>query len=106
MLWYGHIHGNDFNYTLYDQKTTQYPMGPHNRTVYDGNSSTTPLTVNYLIIQNGTLTSSSSLSSKATSMGSSAANPTSTTKTGLIVGGAVGGAACLLSCLLLPFVES
>ncbi len=97
-------HGTDFNETLPNQKffeTTQYSMGSHKLTVvYNGNSSTTPLTVDYLIIQNGTLSSSSS---KATSTDSSslAANPT--TKIGLTIFGVVAGAACLLIVLLSIF---
>lgn len=70
-------------------------MGPHKLTVvYNGNGSTTPLTVDRLIIQNGTLTSSSS-----------AADPRPMTRTGIIVGGVVGAsAACLLIVLLLIFL--
>ena len=69
-------------------------MGPHKLTVvYNGNSSTTPLTIDYLIIQNGTLTSSSST-----------ANPTPTSRTGTIVGGVVGASAACLLILLLIFL--
>lgn len=71
-------------------------MGPHKLTIdYSGNSSTAPLTLAYLVVQNGTLPGSTGSSSQAT------ANGKSSTNVGAIIGGAVGGAAGLLIVFLL-----
>ncbi|KAF8801614.1 hypothetical protein BYT27DRAFT_7114517 [Phlegmacium glaucopus] len=89
--------------SLFQQKffeTAQLPAGPHTlNVVYHGNNST-PLTIQYLIIQNGTLSSTTtSISPHATSStNGSAVSGTSTpmkssTPVGAIVGGVVGGLA-------------
>ena len=66
--------------TTYNQKffeTSKLPAGQHKLVVtYLGNSQTTPLTLDYLIVQNGTITNSTTNKSN---------------NTGPIVGGVVGG---------------
>jgi len=80
---------------LYNEKyfqTPQYSMGSHRLIVtYNGDNSTTPLILSYLVVQNGT-------SSHSISPSSQAANTTtrSSTNIGAILGGALGGAACIL----------
>ena len=70
-------------------------MGPHKLTVnYSGDSSKAPLILAYLVVQNGTLPSS-------TGSNTQVANATSSTNVGAIIGGAVGGVACLLIAILL-----
>jgi hypothetical protein len=85
--------------TTYNQKffeTATLPAGHHQIVVsYQGNSQTTPLTLDYLIVQNGTISSNSSSTASGTSPTSGAANASGTThksnNTGAIAGGVVGG---------------
>lgn len=106
--------------TIYNQQFFQTPKlsssGPHELVVtFRGDSSSTPLTVTNILIQNGNLSisapytpSSSSSSSPSKSTGSSSSSstgittssPTSHVSAGAIAGGIVGGIALLLLCLL------
>ena len=98
--------------TIYNQKffeTTTLPYGHHKITVlYQGSGETTPLTLDYLIVQNGTVPVGSSTS---TSLGPSPTgknagsntNDTTSSKSnvGAIAGGVIGGLGLiLLACLL------
>ncbi|KAF8801613.1 hypothetical protein BYT27DRAFT_7197850 [Phlegmacium glaucopus] len=94
--------------TTYNQKffeTAQLPAGHHTlKAVYEGNNST-PLTLDYLVIQNGTLAStttsgsshatSSSITGDGAGNGTSGASGASTRSTpiGAIAGGVIGGLA-------------
>ncbi|KAF8801623.1 hypothetical protein BYT27DRAFT_7245077 [Phlegmacium glaucopus] len=97
---------------LFQQKwfeTAQLPAGPHIlNVVYHGNNSS-PLTIEYLTIQNGTLPSTTTLLSTTTSVSphatpsttGSSVSGTSTqrkgsTPVGAIVGGVVGGLALIV----------
>ncbi|KAF8805440.1 hypothetical protein BYT27DRAFT_7085298 [Phlegmacium glaucopus] len=101
-------------------ETAQYPAGPHTlKVVYEGINST-PLTLDYLIVQNGTLPSTTtSVSSHATSSTtgsvtsstattgngtvigtSSASTPVKGSPTGAIVGGVIGGLALIVLTIL------
>ena len=106
--------------TIYNQQFFQTPKlsssGPHELVVtFRGDSSSTPLTVTYILIQNGNLSisapytpSSSSSSSPSKSTGSSSSSSTGMTTSshtshvsaGAIAGGIVGGLALLLLCLI------
>jgi hypothetical protein len=92
--------------TVYNQKffeTAQLTEGPHTlKAVFEGNNST-PLTLDYLIVQNGTLSSTSaSVSSHATSstpgsgVSGTSATLRSPTPVGAIVGGVIGGLALIV----------
>ena len=93
--------------TVYNQKffeTAQLTAGPHTlKAVFEGNNST-PLTLDYLIVQNGTLssTTSSIISSHATSstpgsvVSGTSATATSSTPVGAVVGGVIGGLALIV----------
>lgn len=98
--------------TVYNQKffeTAQLAAGPHTlKAVFEGNNST-PLTLDYLIVQNGTLsstttsTSSTSISSHATSStsssvvsGTSVTERSSRTAVRAVVGGVIGGLALIV----------
>jgi hypothetical protein len=80
--------------TAYNQKffeTSKMPAGQHKLVVtFLGNSQTTPLTLDYLIVQNGTITNSTTAGG---SSGGSNAGSTSnkSNNIGPIVGGVVGG---------------
>jgi len=113
--------------TIYNQKffeTATLPYGRHNITVsFQGNQNTTPLTLDYLVVQNGTVpegssTSSSLSGSSSKDAGSSTSPPRSSptgkdagsnvngtsskSNVGVIVGGIVGAVGLiLLVCLLL-----
>ena len=92
--------------TVYNQKffeTAQLTAGPHTlKAVFEGNNST-PLTLDYLIVQNGTLSTTmasmtASVSSLATSSTPASGSVTSgtvrsATPVGAIVGGMIGGVA-------------
>jgi hypothetical protein len=105
--------------TIYNQQFFQTPKlsssGPHELVVtFRGDSSSTPLTITNILIQNGNLsisapytpssTSSSSSPKKSTASSSSTgvttSSPTSHVSAGAIAGGIVGGLALLLLCLL------
>ncbi|KAF9561139.1 hypothetical protein CPC08DRAFT_707577 [Agrocybe pediades] len=106
--------------TVYNQKffeTTQYPAGPHTIVVtYLGNGAqNTPLTLDYLVVQNGTFPSSPSGPSSSSSSSSSSGNlPTSgpgpdhagnntsskSSNTGAIAGGVVGGIILIMFAVL------
>jgi hypothetical protein len=79
--------------TMYNKKyfeTPRYSMGSHRLVVtHNGNTSTTPMLLDYLIVQNGTLPRSTS--------------PTSSTNKGAVIGGALAGAACLLVVIIVFF---
>lgn len=90
----------------YNQKffeTPRLPVGQHNITVvFRGNEKTTPLTLDFLVAQNGTGSMPTSTSSSPTTMpsvsgsGSSSMNPgptgnASKNNTGAIAGGVLGG---------------
>ena len=84
--------------TIYNQKffeTSKMPAGQHKLVVtYLGNSQTTPLTLDYLVIQNGTITNSTtSGGSSGGSSGDSNAGDIAnkSNNIGAIVGGIVGG---------------
>ena len=89
--------------TVYNQKffeTAQLTAGPHTlKAVFEGNNST-PLTLDYLIVQNGTLSSTTtSVSSQATSStptSGTSATVRSSTPVGAIVGGVIGGLALIV----------
>jgi len=117
--------------SAYNQKffeTTTLPYGHHNITVtFQGNEQTTPLTLDYLVVQNGTapeeLSTSSSLSGSSSKDTESSTSPpgsppgssptgknagsnvngtSSKSNVGVIVGGTIGGVGLiLLVCLLL-----
>ncbi|KAF9561097.1 hypothetical protein CPC08DRAFT_664780 [Agrocybe pediades] len=81
-------------------QTPEYPAGTHKIVVtYLGDSQSTPLTLDYLLVQNGTLDTApmttSSLSSSSSSSASSSASTTHTAKRnaniGIIIGGVIGG---------------
>ena len=89
--------------TIYNQKffeTAQLTAGPHTlKAVFEGNNST-PLTLDYLVVQNGTVSSTTaSVSSEATSstpgsvVSGTSATVRSSTPVGAIVGGVIGGLA-------------
>ena len=91
--------------TVYNQKffeTAQLTAGPHTlKAVFEGNNST-PLTLDYLIVQNGTLsTTTASVSSLATSstpasgsvVSGTSGTVRSATPVGAVVGGVIGGVA-------------
>jgi hypothetical protein len=90
--------------TVYNQKffeTAQLTAGPHTlKAVFEGNNST-PLTLDYLVVQNGTL-STASVSSLVTSSTSgsgvsgTSATLRSSTPVGAIVGGVIGGLALIV----------
>ncbi|KAF8912183.1 hypothetical protein CPB84DRAFT_1820846 [Gymnopilus junonius] len=65
--------------TLYNQKffqTPNFPAGPHKIVVtYLGNGQVTPLTLDYLIVQNGSVPNSSSSSSSSSSSGGGSSSP-------------------------------
>lgn len=75
-----------------------YSMGSHKLIVtYNGDNSTTPLNLAYLVVKNGTLpTSSTGSSSQATKTSSTDTAPATTSNMGAILGGVLGGTACLL----------
>ncbi|KAH9484521.1 hypothetical protein JR316_0004003 [Psilocybe cubensis] len=82
--------------TIYNQKffqTSDYPMGSHKIVVtYLGSSSTTPLTLDYLVVQNGTSPSPSGASSSPTTSGNAgSAGSSHSSNVGAIAGGVVGG---------------
>ncbi|KAF8808509.1 hypothetical protein BYT27DRAFT_7334196 [Phlegmacium glaucopus] len=101
--------------TLYLQKlfeTAQLPAGPHTlNLVYHGSNNSSPLSIQYLIIQNGTLPSTTTLPSTLTLPSTTSVFPHATpsitgssvsgtsnqrkssTPVGAIVGGVVGGLA-------------
>ena len=92
--------------TVYNQKffeTAQLTAGPHTlKAVFEGNNST-PLTLDYLIVQNGTLSSTTaSVSSLVTSstpgsgVSGTSATLRSSTPVGAIVGGVIGGLALIV----------
>ena len=89
--------------TVYNQKffeTAQLTAGPHTlKAVFEGNNST-PLTLDYLIVQNGTISSTTtSVSSQATSStptSGTSATVRSSTPVGAIVGGVIGGLALIV----------
>ena len=106
--------------TIYNQKffeTIQYPPGPHTIVVtYLGNSQTTPLTLDYIVVQNGTFptpsgatTSTGQTSGSLPTTGSgSGLDKSGTSKSksnniGAIVGGVVGGLV-LIALALLAFL--
>ena len=92
--------------TVYNQKffeTAQLTAGPHTlKAVFEGNNST-PLTLDYLIVQNGTVSSTTaSVSSLATSstpgsvVSGTSATVRSSTPVGAVVGGVIGGLALVV----------
>jgi hypothetical protein len=95
----------DSTTTLYNQKffeTTKLSPTSHTlKVVYEGNNST-PLTLDYLIIQNGTSTSSST-SSLPTSTISATSTPKKSVAVGSIVGGVIGVLALLVLFGILGF---
>jgi hypothetical protein len=91
--------------TVYNQKffeTVQLSPTSHTlKVVYEGNNST-PLTLDYLIVQNGT-SSSSTTTSLPTSTGSTVSatsTPTGFVPVGPIVGGVIGGLALVVFAVL------
>lgn len=100
------VNGRGANDTpVYNEKyfqTPQYSMGSHRLVItYNGDNSTTPLGLAYLVVQNGTLPRSTG-STVPTVPSSQAANTStgSSTNIGAILGGALGGAACLIVVVL------
>ena len=93
--------------TAYNQKffeTAQLSSTSHTlQVVYQGNNST-PLTLTDLVIQNGTLSlttsSVSSLATSATSVPSTSTSGKSSTPVGPIVGGVIGGLALIVFAVL------
>ncbi|CAA7269979.1 unnamed protein product [Cyclocybe aegerita] len=89
--------------SVYNQlffQTDTYPNGQHNlRVLFHGNSTTTPLTLDYLIIQNGTTTASSSPSPTVSS--TFPVSNGAPSNVGAIVGGVVGGFAVVVLLVLL-----
>ncbi|KAH9484522.1 hypothetical protein JR316_0004004 [Psilocybe cubensis] len=78
----------EYNQKLFE--TPQYDPGPHTLVVtYLGNSSATPLTLDWLIVQNATATRSSNGSS-TTQGGSDVPSSKHTKNVGPIVGGVIG----------------
>jgi len=88
--------------TTYNQKffeTSKMPAGQHKLVVtHLGNSQTTPLTLDYLIVQNGTATNSTSAGGANAGSTSSKSN-----NIGPIVGGVVGGV-FLIALAILAFL--
>lgn len=102
---------NWYNQFLYQSE--DYPMGSHTLTVtYEGDASSSPLTLQYLVVQNGTALSSTSSSSTSAQSGTTpvhssastsapslpSASSQNSTKTPLaaIIGGTLGGIIFLL----------
>jgi hypothetical protein len=87
--------------TVYNQKffeTKQYAQGNHQIVVlFKGNNTTTPLTLDYLVIQNGTTPQNTTTSSPpANSLNQNKAK----SNTGAIVGGVVGGLVLIVLAVL------
>jgi len=89
--------------TYYNQKffeTPQLTAGPHTlKAVFQGNRST-PLTLDYLIVQNGTVSSTTTSGSSQATSSTTGNDGTSTsgkasTPVGAIVGGVIGGLALI-----------
>ncbi|KAF8797652.1 hypothetical protein BYT27DRAFT_7265536 [Phlegmacium glaucopus] len=104
------LRGLPVDYNLKFFETSPLTAGPHTlKVVYEGTNST-PLTLDYLIIQNGTLPSTTtSVSSDATSVSSDATSSTTgngtsgastsmkgSTPVGTITGGVIGGIALIV----------
>lgn len=90
---------NNGTATQYNQKvfqTTPLPLGNHTlKVVHQGNSSLTPLVLNYLVIQNQTNSAPETISSVHTSKGP---------PVGAIVGGAIGAVSALVLSIVLFLV--
>ncbi|KAF8802798.1 hypothetical protein BYT27DRAFT_7111408 [Phlegmacium glaucopus] len=82
-------------------ETAQYTAGPHTlRVVYEGTNST-PLTLDYLIIQNDTLSSTTtSVPSHATSSTTGNGASGTSTPVGAIAGGVIGGLVLIVLAIL------
>ena len=88
---------NNGTATQYNQKvfqTTPLPLGNHTlKVVHQGNSSLTPLVLNYIIIQNQTNSTPETISSpEAISSGHTSKGP----PVGAIIGGAIGAVSILV----------
>ena len=87
-----------FNQKLFD--TSVYTVGTHRlKVTYNGNSTTTPLAMGYILVQNSTIDGSTSSSTSSTS--SATAHPTpspspSSEDLGAPIGGVLGGVAFLI----------
>ncbi|KAF9053163.1 hypothetical protein BJ165DRAFT_1523887 [Panaeolus papilionaceus] len=95
--------------TIYNQeffRTSDYSPGLHKLTVtFLGSGQTTPLTLDYLVVRNGTVLSAGNGGNNSTSPPGSSnnGNEKSSSNTGAIVGGILGGLAILVGAFLVFF---
>ena len=90
-----------FNQKLFD--TSVYSAGAHRlKVTYNGNSTTTPLAMAYILIQNSTIAYGSTVSSTSLTSSATAIHPApSSENLGAPIGGALGGAAILVIVIVL-----
>ncbi|PPR02068.1 hypothetical protein CVT24_011167 [Panaeolus cyanescens] len=95
--------------TIYNQeffRTSDYPAGLHKLTVnFLGSGQTTPLTLDYLVIRNGTVSTGNTNNNGTDTPGSSNTTDAhkSSSNVGAIVGGVLGGLAILVFAFLAFF---
>ncbi|KAF9529503.1 hypothetical protein CPB83DRAFT_765016 [Crepidotus variabilis] len=97
-------HTADLKTTQYNQKlfeTPTLPMGQHNLSVvYNGNKDTIPLTLDYLVVQNGTSSTTQTLSSTGSKISNDNHNndnpPIQKSNVGAIVGSVIGSVSVLI----------